>query len=71
MTFDLPEKNAVKKAEIILTADDRFTLYINGKQAGKNRRGNDAWRDAPKMRYRPTARSGPQLRGHRSHQQQR
>jgi alpha-L-rhamnosidase len=48
LALDLPQKTAVEKAEIILTVDDRFKLYINGNQAGQNRRGNDSWRDAQK-----------------------
>ena len=42
--IDLPADAKVRTAGLVLTADDRFTLYVNGKPAGKSDEGNEGWR---------------------------
>ena len=42
--IDLPADAKVRTAGLVLTADDRFTLYVNGKPAGKSREDNEGWR---------------------------
>jgi alpha-L-rhamnosidase len=46
VAFELPGDSPVESAEILVTADDHFTLFVNGIVSGRSRRGNDAWRDA-------------------------
>ncbi|MHC4252808.1 MAG: hypothetical protein ACYS9X_27130, partial [Planctomycetota bacterium] len=40
--FDSPGAGA--RAEIVVTADNLFTLYVNGHRAGQNAPGPDSWR---------------------------
>lgn len=42
-TLDLPAGRKVKAAHFRLTADDLFTLYVNGKQVARSE-GTDAWK---------------------------
>jgi HEAT repeat protein len=39
----LPEKDQIESADLIITADNLFTLFINGKPAGQSEVDNSAW----------------------------
>jgi alpha-L-rhamnosidase len=41
--FDLPAGARLESAKIVVTVDDRFVLYVNGKEVAKSG-GTDAWR---------------------------
>ena len=43
LPFDLPDKNAVQSAEMVVTADNLYTLYLNGSPVGENSVEPDAW----------------------------
>ncbi len=43
-SMTLPEKQAIESAEVIITADNLFALYVNGRIAGESEVSNDAWR---------------------------
>jgi HEAT repeat protein len=43
LPFDLPDKNAVQAAEVVVTADNLYTLYLNGHPVGENSLEPDAW----------------------------
>lgn len=45
-TFELPAGQAITSAEMQLTADDAFTLHVNGEEAARSPRVQDAWRTA-------------------------
>ncbi len=42
--LDLPTDSPVKNARLLMTADDRFTLYINGSKAAQSDGKEDSWR---------------------------
>lgn len=42
----IPESPALKSAEIIITADNLFVLYLNGQSVGESGTGNSAWSQA-------------------------
>jgi alpha-L-rhamnosidase len=44
--FDLPAGDQISKASFVLTADDGFTLYVNGQQLASSPRVTDSWRTA-------------------------
>ena len=44
--FDLPAGQEITAAEMQLTADDAFTLYVNGEEVVRSPRVQDAWRTA-------------------------
>src|SRR6266568_1405495 len=44
--FDLPAGDQISKASFALTADDGFTLYVNGQQLASSPRVTDSWRTA-------------------------
>ncbi|HEY3413021.1 MAG TPA: glycoside hydrolase family 78 protein [Armatimonadota bacterium] len=43
-SFAIPAGNGIKEARFVLTADDQFTLYVNGHLAGKSDGQTDAWK---------------------------
>ncbi|MFC9081814.1 family 78 glycoside hydrolase catalytic domain [Streptomyces sp. NPDC057062] len=45
-SFDLPDKAQISWAEMQLTADDRFTLYVNGTEVARSPLVADSWRTA-------------------------
>ncbi|WP_328498805.1 glycoside hydrolase family 78 protein [Streptomyces sp. NBC_00414] len=45
-SFDLPTEAQLTTAELQLTADDQFTLYVNGTRAASSPRVADAWKSA-------------------------
>jgi alpha-L-rhamnosidase len=45
-TFELPAGGQIRAAELQLTADDAFTVYVNGKEASRSPTVADAWRTA-------------------------
>jgi alpha-L-rhamnosidase len=45
-SFDLPAGAQISSAEMQLTADDGFTLYVNGAEAATSPRVGDSWRTA-------------------------
>ncbi|MEW2811126.1 family 78 glycoside hydrolase catalytic domain [Streptomyces massasporeus] len=44
-SFTLPEGAQVAKAGVVVTADDDFTLYLDGEQIAHQPRKDDAWKD--------------------------
>lgn len=42
--FTLPPGRKVQRARFLLTADDQFTLFVNGQKAGQSDGQPDAWR---------------------------
>jgi alpha-L-rhamnosidase len=42
--FDAPFGGQTGKGTVIITADDQFTLYLNGQEVGKSSGQGDAWR---------------------------
>ena len=42
-TFELPSDRKISRARIILTADDQFTLYVNGEEIARSDGQPDAW----------------------------
>ncbi len=44
--FDLPAGDQITEATYLLTADDGFTLYINGQELASSPRVSDSWRTA-------------------------
>ena len=42
--FALPAGQKPTQAKIIITCDNLWTLYVNGKQVGKNDSGRESWR---------------------------
>ncbi|MHC4506352.1 MAG: hypothetical protein ACYTFI_23910, partial [Planctomycetota bacterium] len=47
--FTLPEDIKNTRAEIVVTADNLFKLYVNGRNAGENDPGADSWRRPQRM----------------------
>ncbi|KRF16866.1 family 78 glycoside hydrolase catalytic domain [Nocardioides sp. Soil796] len=45
-SFEVPAGQAIDTAEMQLTADDSFTLYVNGAEIVRSPRVQDAWRTA-------------------------
>ena len=43
---DVPENPALKSAEVIVTCDNLFVLYVNGRPVGESQTGNNAWKNA-------------------------
>jgi HEAT repeat protein len=41
----LPENAKIKSADLIITADNLYTLYLNGKLAGEGHHDPDSWRE--------------------------
>ncbi len=42
-TFALPANRKIQRARLLLTADDQFVLFINGKEVSKSDGQRDAW----------------------------
>lgn len=42
--FAFPAGEKAKKAELVVTCDNLWTLYVNGEKAGQNDSGSDSWR---------------------------
>jgi hypothetical protein len=42
--FDFPAGEKPKTAQIIVTCDNQWVLYVNGKRVGENNPGPDSWR---------------------------
>ena len=42
--FDFPAGQKPKKAHVIITCDNLWTLHVNGKEAGRNDPAPDSWR---------------------------
>ncbi len=40
---DIPENPALKSAEVVVTADNLFVLYLNGRPVGESETDNSAW----------------------------
>ncbi|MEU8946899.1 family 78 glycoside hydrolase catalytic domain [Streptomyces sp. NPDC048489] len=57
-SFDLPEGARIGSAETQLTADDRFTLYVNGTEVAGSARVADSWRTATVVDIAPYLRTG-------------
>jgi len=45
----LPESPRLKSAEIIITCDNLFVLYLNGRPVGESSAGNDVWRQVKRF----------------------
>lgn len=43
-TLDLPVDKVIRSARFLVTADDQFTLYVNGSVLGKSDGNEDSWR---------------------------
>ena len=43
---DVPENPALKSAEVIVTCDNLFVLYVNGRPVGESLTGNNVWKNA-------------------------
>jgi hypothetical protein len=56
--IDVPADRTVKKAIAYLTADDRFVVFVNGKQIGASAESNDAWRHPRRLDLAPHLRTG-------------
>lgn len=54
----LPEGAGVNNARIAATADNMFTLYVNGTLVGKSGRENDSWRKPEVFSLIPTLKPG-------------
>ncbi|MHC4252702.1 MAG: family 78 glycoside hydrolase catalytic domain, partial [Planctomycetota bacterium] len=59
-SFDLPAGARVESAKIVVTVDDRFVLYVNGKEVAKSG-GTDAWRKPVKVDLRDRLARGSNL----------
>ncbi|MEU3243057.1 family 78 glycoside hydrolase catalytic domain [Streptomyces sp. NPDC006875] len=57
-SFDLPDGARIGSAETQLTADDRFTLYVNGTEVAGSARVADSWRTATVVDIAPYLRTG-------------
>ncbi len=49
-TFDLPKEQKVESAEIIITADNLFTLYVNGRLSGESEVSDSAWKTPERLK---------------------
>ena len=56
---ELPADASLKRAQLLLTVDDQFTLFVNGQEVGKSSGETDAWKSFKtfdlKSRLRPGA----------------
>jgi alpha-L-rhamnosidase len=57
----LPESRMVQTARFLLTADDQFTLFINGREAGRSDGEADAWRRPRRLNVRQFLSPGTNL----------
>ncbi|MFI1093914.1 family 78 glycoside hydrolase catalytic domain [Streptomyces sp. NPDC020917] len=57
-SFDLPAGAQIATAEMQLTADDSFTLYVNGTEAAGSPRVADSWRTASVVDIAPYLHAG-------------
>ena len=57
-TFDLPAGARITAAELQLTADDSFIVYVNGVQVGQSPAVAEAWRTASTVDVAPALRAG-------------
>ncbi|MGW5056017.1 family 78 glycoside hydrolase catalytic domain [Streptomyces sp. NPDC004096] len=57
-SFDLPDKAQISAAELQLTADDRFTLYVNGTAVARSPLVADSWRTASIIDIAPYLHTG-------------
>ncbi|MFD3456231.1 family 78 glycoside hydrolase catalytic domain [Streptomyces sp. NPDC058691] len=57
-TFDVPAQAQISSAEMQLTADDRFTLWVNGTQVASSPPVADSWRTAGVVDIAPYLHSG-------------
>ena len=46
---DLPEQSQIKAADVFVTADNLFTLYVNGRLAGQSSSNPDDWSHAKRF----------------------
>jgi hypothetical protein len=53
-TFDLPQGTAVSRARLALSVDDRFTVWINGHEAGSGAN----WKEPATLEVRPWLKPG-------------
>lgn len=56
--FDLPAGDRVTSARFKLSADDRFTLYVNGKETARSPDVADSWNTATVVDISDDLRSG-------------
>jgi alpha-L-rhamnosidase len=56
--FDLPADRGFQEARITITADDQFTLYVNGREVGKSSGETDAWRKPLTVDIKPFLKVG-------------
>lgn len=56
--FQIPQGNGIKEARFLLTADDQFTLYVNGHLAGRSDGETDAWKRPVSVDVAPYLRNG-------------
>ncbi|MDX2649694.1 family 78 glycoside hydrolase catalytic domain [Streptomyces sp. PA03-1a] len=57
-SFDVPADAQITSAELQLTADDRFSLYVNGTEVASSPRVADSWRTASVIDIAPYLHAG-------------
>lgn len=57
-SFNLPSGQTVYRARFLLTADDQFVLYVNGKEVARSSGQPDAWRQAVEVDLSESLESG-------------
>ena len=57
--FNLPAGASIRKAVFVGTADNRFTLFINGKEAGQGDNSAEGWRNPVELDVSRFLSSGP------------
>ncbi|MFG1610479.1 family 78 glycoside hydrolase catalytic domain [Actinoplanes sp. NPDC049265] len=60
-TFDLPAGAPITAAELQITADDSFSVLVNGRSAGHSAAGADTWRTASIIDLTASLRPGPNV----------
>lgn len=59
--FTLPADGAVVRARMLVTVDDQFVLFINGKEVGRSDGKPDAWRRPKTFNLTPALKPGRNL----------
>ncbi len=45
-TIDVPSGDTIKQAQVVMTADDGYTLYVNGTEVGQSPSVQNSWQQA-------------------------
>jgi len=57
-TVSLPEPSEIASTQALVSADNAFTLFVNGKEVGRSAPGGEAWRNPQKIDFADALRGG-------------